>query len=158
MCGASDQERYRRVSIKLFVWIVDYIKAARELQLALYDQTNIEINPANHISAIALANGSASSSYEEETYDYGSTGDYETHYYTDYESTTRKSIFGWLPNNDETRDYEVPTNIFNFGETTTEYEYPYYNPETEYDYTNDSFEGYLPEEEGFGEGALPEDY
>ena len=43
----------------LFVWIVDYIKAARELQLALYDQTNIEIDPMTHISAIDLAKSPA---------------------------------------------------------------------------------------------------
>ena len=164
----SEEVRYgvdyfQTYSGKLFVWIVDYIKAARELQLALYDQTNIEINPATHISAIALANGSVSysdSSTDEYDYYEDSTRDYETHYYTEYESTTRKSIFDWIPNRDESQHYEIPTDIFDFGETTTEViEDPFYTPETEYEYTEDTvYEEYPVEEEVPIEGVLPEDY
>ena len=57
-------DSFRTYTGNLFVWIVDYIRAARQLQLALYDQTNIEINPQTHVSAIALAKGSSSSHYE----------------------------------------------------------------------------------------------
>lgn len=41
----------------LDVWIVDYVKAARELQLSIYNTTNITINEETHISAIDLAFG-----------------------------------------------------------------------------------------------------
>lgn len=57
-------DSFRTYTGNLFVWIVDYIRAARQLQLALYDQTNIEINPETHVSAIALAKGSSSNHYE----------------------------------------------------------------------------------------------
>jgi LCP family protein required for cell wall assembly len=159
MVQPSEEVRYgvdyfQTYSGNLFVWIVDYIKAARELQLALYDQTNIEINPATHISAIALANGSVTTSSTDD-YDDDSTRDYETHYYTQYESTTRKSLFGWIQNNNETQ-----TNIFDFGGLHTETtENPYYTPDDEYEYTTSPYyEGYLPEEEDPAEGVLPETY
>lgn len=48
---------YRTYTGNLDVWIVDYVKAARELQLALYDQTNIVIDEETHVSAIDLALG-----------------------------------------------------------------------------------------------------
>jgi len=38
----------------LFVWIVDYPLAAREVQLALYGQTNITIDEEDHKSALGL--------------------------------------------------------------------------------------------------------
>ena len=111
----------------LFVWIVDYIKAARELQLALYDQTNIEIDPMTHISAIDLAKGSASTSgdnYSDDDYD--GEKNYETHYYTEAESTTkRKSVFGWLGDNrnDETEPDVPPEETFEYTDGgNTDYE------------------------------------
>lgn len=111
----------------LFVWIVDYIKAARELQLALYDQTNIEIDPMTHISAIDLAKGSASTSgdnYSDDDYD--GEKNYETHYYTEAESTTkRKSVFGWLGDNrnDETEPDVPPEETFEYTDSgNTDYE------------------------------------
>ena len=100
-------EHFRTYSYSdLFVWIVDYIKAARELQLALYGQTNIEINPATHISAIDLAKGSSSSDDDDYNNDYnnndGSDEEYETHYYTEAEPTTkRKNVFSWISGNNE---------------------------------------------------------
>lgn len=93
MVQPSEELRYgvrgfRTYTGYLDVWIVDYIKAARELQLALYNQTNIEIDPATHISAIDLAKGS--SSYESSYNDYTTTEEY---YYE--EETTRKPFFNW---------------------------------------------------------------
>lgn len=161
MVEPSEDVRYgvdyfQTYSGKLFVWIVDYIKAARELQLALYDQTNIEINPQSHISAIDLARGTTSSSsdYDDES-DYGeeTTEDYETHYYTEAESTTRKGIFGWIDNGEDVIP-EFPSVDFNFGETTTEYYGESYlpgydeQPTTEYGYgyETETTEGwYVPE-------------
>ena len=98
MVEPSEELRYgvrgfRTYTGYLDVWIVDYIKAARELQLALYNQTNIEIDPATHISAIELAKGSSSysNSYDDTEYN----NDYEADY---YESTTRRSYWkGWEP-------------------------------------------------------------
>ncbi len=82
------------------VWIVDYIKAARELQLALYDQTNIEIDPVTHISAIDLAKGSTN---VEDSYDYN--GDDYSNDETEYEeeeTTSRWSLFNRGDNGEST--------------------------------------------------------
>ncbi len=82
-------DSFRTYTGNLFVWIVDYIRAARQLQLALYNQTNIEINPETHVSAIALAKGSSSGHYEGEysdvvpDYDINSTDESTTEYLTD---------------------------------------------------------------------------
>lgn len=123
---------------KLDVWIVDYIKAARELQLGLYGQTNIEINPMTHISAIDLARGSVSSgsSYDDDDED-ETTEEYETHYYEE-ESTTRRHLFNndWFNRGeDETTEAETD-NWWN--------EDPFYSetqPETEYsDWTEENTE------------------
>ncbi len=83
---------FRTYTGYLDVWIVDYIKAARELQLALYGQTNIEIDPATHISAIELAKGTSSydSSYDDTDYD----NSYEYNY---GETSTKKNHWGWEP-------------------------------------------------------------
>ena len=58
-------QNYRTYTGHLDVWIVDYVKAARELQLSLYGQTNITIDENTHVSAIDLALG-MQSVYEEE--------------------------------------------------------------------------------------------
>lgn len=50
----------------LDVWIVDYIKAARDLQLTIYGSTNITVNEETHISAVDLAYGSVYTDTEEE--------------------------------------------------------------------------------------------
>lgn len=50
----------------LDVWIVDYIKAARELQILIYGNTNITINEETHISAVDLAYGSVNTGTVEE--------------------------------------------------------------------------------------------
>lgn len=115
---------------KLDVWIVDYIKAARELQLGLYGQTNIEINPMTHISAIDLAKGSvlSGSSYDDNGYEEETTEEYETHYYEE-ESSTRRHLF----NNDWFNRGEDETNE---SETNAWWnEDPFYSetqPETDY--------------------------
>jgi hypothetical protein len=125
---------FRTYTGYLDVWIVDYIKAARELQLGLYGQTNIEINPLTHISAIDLARGSAASSdnyYEDD--DETTTEDYEPHYYTEEVSTTRKSIFNnnWLNRVERTTSENQ----------STSFDWNYYPEET----TEDN--GYYSEEE-----------
>ncbi len=134
---------------KLFVWIVDYITAARDLQLALYGQTNIEINPQTHISAIELARGNSSGiqvdsgNYEDET-----SSEYETHYYYE-ETTTKKNPFSWI--GDDGRD---PFKPFHPEEETTQNYYyedssEYYNPEETYynpDITEPEYPDYSEEE------------
>lgn len=131
-------DHFQTYTGQLFVWIVDYIQAARQLQLALYDQTNIEINAATHVSAIDLAKGSSSSSgnnsseYVDVTPHYDETStvsqeqetetDYESHLYTEAESTTRKLLdpFGIFNRNEESTtesgDLEEETDF----ESTTE--------------------------------------
>ena len=97
------------------MWIVDYIRAARDLQLLLYDNTNIEINPETHISALEMVNGSYSS---ENSYS-------STEYEEDETTTTRRSLFNRYDDDETTtrfRDY-----TFNFpynrdDEETTEEE------------------------------------
>ena len=61
---------FRTYSGYLFVWIVDYVKAAKELQLALYGTTNIEIG-IDHISAVDMLrnNYSGSDNYNNNNYD-----------------------------------------------------------------------------------------
>ncbi len=111
---------FRTYTGYLDVWIVDYIKAARELQLALYEQTNIEINPLTHISAIDLARGSKSASSDnyddDDGYDETTTEEYEPHYYTEEESTTRRSIFNndWFNRGENTTDGEPTTYDWGF--------------------------------------------
>ena len=144
---------FRTYTGYLDVWIVDYIKAARELQLGLYGQTNIEINPLTHISAIDLARGKSASSnnYDDDddnSYDDETTEEnYEPHYYTEEVSSTRKSLFNndWLNRGERTtRSDETTRNWYNpfdepsTGETTDDN--GYYEEET----TGDS--GYYEEE------------
>lgn len=110
-------DHFRTYTGDLFVWIVDYIQAARQLQLALYGQTNIEINAATHVSAIDLAKGSSTSSnyegdysdvepnYDETLTNEGEYSDeYETHLYTEQETTTRSLLdpFGIFGRDEET--------------------------------------------------------
>ena len=122
---------FRTYTGYLDVWIVDYIKAARELQLGLYGQTNIEINPLTHISAIDLAKGKSASSdnYGDENDYYGDYTDestseeYEPHYYTEEESTTKRSIFGndWFNRGEDNSDGNTSSfTWYNPFETTTE--------------------------------------
>lgn len=58
---------YQTSTGNLDVWIVDYVKAARELQLTIYGKTNITINEETHISAIDLAYGSVNTDVQEES-------------------------------------------------------------------------------------------
>lgn len=120
---------FRTYTGYLDVWIVDYIKAARELQLGLYGQTNIEINPLTHISAIDLARGKSASSnnYDDDddnSYDDETTEEnYEPHYYTEEVSSTRKSLFNndWLNRGERTTSGDETTrNWYNPFETSTE--------------------------------------
>lgn len=113
-------DRFQTYTGMLFVWIVDYITAARDLQLALYGTTNIEINPESHISAIELAKGNSSghtSSYEYEE----ETTEYVTHYYEETEEeTTQKSIFNWIGD-----DGRNPLPFMNNKESTTAFSEDY---------------------------------
>ena len=46
---------YKTHTDNLSVWIVDYIKAARELQISLYGQSNIILSEGKRNTAIDLA-------------------------------------------------------------------------------------------------------
>lgn len=169
----SEEVRYgvdyfQTYSGRLFVWIVDYIKAARELQLALYGQTNIEINASTHISAIDLARGTVSSSsdnYYEDDYSEETDGEeYETHFYTEPESTTRRGIFSWLDNygnNEETTEEETSGGYSDNGGTGygdgSEYVGDYWE-ETSEEETTDFFDSPAFDPDDFGEQDLFESY
>ena len=70
---------YRTYTGNLDVWIVDYVRAARELQLSLYDQTNIVIDEETHVSAIDLALGTRKA------------------YDSDDEEESTRNIFNYIP-------------------------------------------------------------
>lgn len=138
---------------RLFVWIVDYITAARDLQLALYGTTNIEINPETHISAINLAKGN--SGYSSNDYTEEESTEYETHYYEE-EETTKKSIFNWI--GDDGRP-TIP--FFGNDEETTE-ETSYYYTENYYpsedEETDGNSEEYSEEDTEYSDESLNEEY
>ena len=91
---------YRTYTGNLDVWIVDYVKAAQELQLSLYGQTNITIDESTHVSAIDLAMGRYSyNDYDDN--DYGNDDDYS---FEEEESTRRN----WL-------DYTIPDELPSYG-------------------------------------------
>lgn len=127
---------FRTYTGYLDVWIVDYIRAARDLQLLLYENTNIEINPETHISALEMVNGSYSSES-----DYSTTEEEE-----EEETTTRRSIFNRYDDEETTtrfRDYtfnfpynrddeETTTDYYWNGDNTEEETTDYYEEETEY--------------------------
>lgn len=135
MVEPSDEYRmgvhhFQTYTGKLDVWIVDYIKAARELQLAIFGTTNIEINPATHISALDLARNTSA-----EIYDDASGQQRSTTASTDWsydESTTKKRsrLDGILGRNDDEtttrrRYYYLP------GDDETTAEQPYDEPTAE---------------------------
>ncbi len=114
-------EGFRTYTGNLFVWIVDYVKEAQSLQLALYGTTNITIG-ADHSSPIDLVN------YSLQTYvpsTEPNTGEYDTTEETQEEST-EDSSGNWLedlsnlfdPNNYKPTRPTFPS----FGEETTEEE------------------------------------
>lgn len=127
---------YRTYTGNLDVWIVDYVRAAQELQLALYGQTNITIDESTHVSAIDLAMGKSNNVesngdeiYEEES----TTGKYDWLYDRNF---TRPEIeipsfnpenLPDLPNGfeDFTHIYNSPTKENSGGE--------YESPENEYE-------------------------
>ena len=87
---------FRTYSGSLSVWVVDYAMAAREVQLAMYGNTNIELG-ADHVSPVDMVNGTVPTTgnyyYSTTRYQY----DYSTYNnYTEYESTTNNG-FNWLP-------------------------------------------------------------
>lgn len=110
MVEPSEELRYgvrgfRTYSGYLDVWIVDYIKAARELQLALYGQTNIEIDPETHVSAIDLAMGTSKTSGDS---DYNDDEEYDDD--NEEETTTRRyRPENWFNKDDED---EEQTSLF----------------------------------------------
>ena len=91
---------FRTYTGYLDVWIADYVKAAREVQLALYGTTNIVISP-DHKSAIDLVRGGSydydyEGTYSSDDNDFGDNDQY------DETSTTRSNgIWGWW-NSDRT--------------------------------------------------------
>ena len=103
-------QNYRTYTGYLDVWVVDYVKAARELQLSLYGQTNITIDESTHVSPIDLALGTQNAYNEDD----------------EEEETTRRNYFSdyTLPSYDWP-DYELPTYVYNNilrpsrGETST---------------------------------------
>lgn len=87
---------FRTYSGSLSVWVVDYTLAAREVQLALYSNTNIEIG-ADHVSPVDMVNGTVPTTG---SYYYSTTG-YQyygtTSSYYDDTASTNQSGFSWLP-------------------------------------------------------------
>lgn len=143
---------FRTYTGYLDVWIVDYIKAARSLQLLLFDNTNIEINPETHISAIDMVNG-----------DYSSQNTYNE--YDEEETTTRRNNF-WEWNNGSEDDGDETTtrrSLFNYppfgnSETTTKkYSYNYSDEEDTTEYSN-SEEDTTEEDYGYEEDTTEETY
>lgn len=99
---------FRTYTGNLDVWIADYVNAAREVQLALFGTTNIEIDPATHISAIDIAQGKSSSSNSggDEDDDYDNDYDYDEDYdydrdYDEDENDSATSFFDRYKRNDE---------------------------------------------------------
>ncbi len=127
MVEPSEELRYgvsgfRTYTGYLDVWIVDYIRAARELQLALYGQTNIEIDPATHISAIDFARGTNSVGSDYNDYNTDET----RYYYDEEETTTRRVIFDWADDDYTKPEITIPTftmpSLFGDDESTEYYE------------------------------------
>ena len=122
---------YQTYTGNLDVWIVDYVKAARQLQISLYGQTNISVDESTHISAIDLALGT-------QTVD-ENLADEET-----------SGIFPFVP------DIEIPTydigidisSLFNpdYGEITNKYPYGY--PFNKYEATTSVSEPFSEETSG----------
>ena len=90
---------YQTYTGYLDVWIVDYISCARELQMALFEKTNIEIDPETHISAVDLVDGTYNhdTGNEEEE---GTTRSRYSDYDDEYETTRRR--YYYYDNEDET--------------------------------------------------------
>lgn len=122
---------FRTYTGYLDVWIVDYIRAARDLQLLLYDNTNIEINPETHVSALEMVNGNYSS---ENTYNEYDPSEEEE------ETTTKRSFFNWNGDDETTTRYRDYT-----------FSIPHYNgweeEDTTEEETTDYWGEYLPQEE-----------
>ncbi len=89
---------FRTYTGYLDVWIADYVKAAREVQLALYGTTNIEIS-SDHISAIDLVRGNGSYDYDYEgTYSNDDNDFGDNDQYDETSSTQSSGIWGWWTN------------------------------------------------------------
>ncbi|MCR5151368.1 MAG: LCP family protein [Clostridiales bacterium] len=148
-CGVKS---YRTYTGYLDVWIVDYIKAAREVQLMLYGKTNVAIDPETHISAIDLAKGKTGSSADNDD-----DGYYYEYYYDSVDSeTTRRSLFGWAKRSVETtrRRYLVKRTreYYNY---TDAVKYEYEEPEEPEQpaQTEQSVQPAQPDDPGFGGGV-----
>lgn len=78
----------------LFVWIVDYPMAAQNLQKSIYGTTNIQIDEANHKSALNMLNEVSTTAKDFNYNDY----DYDRYNYNyKYEEETSRSILNILP-------------------------------------------------------------
>lgn len=122
MVGVSG---FRTYTGYLDVWIADYVKAAREVQLALYNNTNIEIDPETHISAIDLLSTSQKSDADY----YGDNNNND-----DEEDTTRKRIISDLIENWERPTLYSKSN--NEDENNNESEDENYDNYSDYPYDN----------------------
>ncbi len=95
---------FRTYAGNLFVWIVDYVRAAREVQLTLYGKTNIEISP-DYVSPLDMVyRNPGYTSTPGEITEIISTNYIEP---TTEETSTRSGIINWFttytnPENNET--------------------------------------------------------
>ncbi len=105
-------------SNNLFVWVIDYPMAARELQNTLYGTTNIQIDEATHNSAFSLLSAEYSPTYESDDNQYDDDTDD-----SDDEDTTTK----WYDRYNPDLSYEDETEPVTEEETTLSQEIPQWN-------------------------------
>ena len=97
---------FQAYSGKVFVWIVDYTLAAREIQLALYGNTNIEIG-TNHISPVDMADGdSGTTSYYSSSRNY-----YYSYQQSQQTQTTRSRWYQWTKAPESTDYYNSTSSL-----------------------------------------------
>lgn len=123
-------QHYRTYTGYLDVWVVDYVKAARELQLSLYGQTNITIDENTHVSAIDLALGTQNANNDYNDYEEDETSiryqfpDYTLPDFPSYEVPSFDYGNILRPNRDpdSTDEYEEETNVNSDEEENTQFD------------------------------------
>ncbi|MBR6939516.1 MAG: LCP family protein [Clostridia bacterium] len=99
----------------LFVWILDYAKVAREVQLALYGNSNVQITDS-HVSPLDMVNGYSSIPATSSVY-YNTTSSYDT---TSAEEPSTEGGHSWFTTRDRSSSqYSRPTFPGIFNTTTT---------------------------------------